>query len=42
MRDFPGSTSDLKIEQQYRNMKVVLDRHPQVTENAWRRSAAPA
>jgi tripeptide aminopeptidase len=34
MRDFPGSTAELKIDQQYRNMKVVLDRHPQVTENA--------
>jgi len=34
MRDFPGSSYDLKIEQQYRNMKVVLDQHPQVTENA--------
>ena len=34
MRDFPGSTCDLKIEPQYRNMKVVLDRYPQVTAHA--------
>jgi tripeptide aminopeptidase len=34
MRDFPGSTSDLRIDQQYRNMKVVLDGHPQVTAHA--------
>jgi tripeptide aminopeptidase len=34
MRDFPGSTYALKIEPQYRNMKVVLDRHPQVTAHA--------
>jgi tripeptide aminopeptidase len=34
MRAFPGSTFDLKIQPQYRNMKVVLDRHPQVTANA--------
>ena len=34
MRDFPGSGFELKIEQQYRNMKVMLDRYPQVTANA--------
>ena len=34
MRGFPGSSYDLKITPQYRNMKVVLDRHPQVTANA--------
>jgi tripeptide aminopeptidase len=34
MQDFPGSTCDLKIEPQYRNMKVVLDGYPQVTEHA--------
>ena len=34
MRDFPGSTCELKIEPQYRNMKAVLDRHPQVSANA--------
>jgi len=34
MRDFPRSTCQLKFDQQYRNMKVVLDRYPQVTANA--------
>jgi tripeptide aminopeptidase len=34
MEDFPGSSCELKIEQQYRNMKVVLDKHPQITANA--------
>ena len=31
---FPGSSCDVKVEPQYRNMKVVLDRHPEVTANA--------
>jgi len=34
LRDFPHSSCDIRIEQQYRNMKVVLDKYPQVTENA--------
>ena len=34
MREFPGSSYDLTIAPQYRNMKAVLDRHPQVTANA--------
>ena len=34
MREFPGSSYELKIEPQYRNMKAVLDQHPQVTANA--------
>ena len=34
MRDFPRSTCDIKFDQQYRNMKVVLDKHAQVTANA--------
>ena len=34
LRDFPGSRCEVKVEQQYRNMKVVLDRYPQVTANA--------
>ena len=34
MRDFPHSTCEIRIEEQYRNMKVVLDRHPQVSANA--------
>lgn len=31
---FPGSTYSLEIEQQYRNMKAVLDQHPELTANA--------
>ena len=34
MRDFPHSTCEIRIEEQYRNMKVVLDKYPQVTANA--------
>ena len=34
MRDFPGSSHELTIEPQYRNMKVVLDQHPQVIAHA--------
>jgi tripeptide aminopeptidase len=40
MRDFPRSSCEIKIEQQYRNMKVVLDKHPQITANALEGSAA--
>jgi tripeptide aminopeptidase len=34
MRDFPHSTCEIKFDEQYRNMKAVLDKHPQVTANA--------
>src|SRR5258707_11636202 len=34
MRGFPRSTYRLEIKQQYRNMKRVIDRHPQVVDNA--------
>lgn len=34
LRSFPGSSYELKVEKQYRNMKVVLDKHPQITANA--------
>ncbi|MBZ9791924.1 peptidase T [Rhizobium sp. 3T7] len=34
MTDYPGSTYTFVVKQQYRNMKVVLDRHPQIVENA--------
>ena len=34
MSNYPGSTYAFVVKQQYRNMKVVLDRHPQVVENA--------
>jgi tripeptide aminopeptidase len=32
IEDFPNSTYELKITEQYRNMKQVLDQHPQVIE----------
>jgi tripeptide aminopeptidase len=32
IEDFPNSTYELQIMKQYRNMKQVLDQHPQVTE----------
>ena len=35
MTDFPRSTAKIEIKQQYRNMKEVLDRHPQVVTNAY-------
>ncbi len=34
MTSFPNSTAKLSITKQYRNMKVVLDKHPQVVEHA--------
>jgi tripeptide aminopeptidase len=34
MRGFPRSTYRLEIKQQYRNMKRVIDRHPQIVHNA--------
>jgi tripeptide aminopeptidase len=34
MRDFPRSTYRLEIKQQYRNMKQVIDRHPDIIDNA--------
>jgi tripeptide aminopeptidase len=34
MRDYPHSTYRLEIKQQYRNMKRVIDRHPEVVDNA--------
>lgn len=32
IEDFPNSTYELKITEQYRNMKKVLDQHPQILE----------
>lgn len=32
--DWPGATLDIKIEESYRNMREVLDHHPDVVENA--------
>jgi tripeptide aminopeptidase len=34
MKGFPRSTCRLEIKQQYRNMKRVIDRHPQIVDNA--------
>src|SRR5260370_24370991 len=34
MKGFPRSTYRLEIKQQYRNMKRVIDLHPQVVDNA--------
>jgi tripeptide aminopeptidase len=34
LRGYPGSSYTLEIREQYRNMKQVLDRYPQVTELA--------
>ncbi|WP_331376829.1 peptidase T [Sinorhizobium chiapasense] len=31
---FPGSSYAFEVKQQYRNMKAILDRHPQIVENA--------
>ncbi|WEK19438.1 MAG: peptidase T [Candidatus Pedobacter colombiensis] len=32
IEDFPNASYELKITQQYRNMKQVLDKHPQIIE----------
>jgi tripeptide aminopeptidase len=34
MRDFPRSSYQLEVKPQYRNMKQVIDRHPQLIDNA--------
>jgi len=34
VKDWPGATVTAKVEESYRNMKTVLDKHPQVVENA--------
>jgi tripeptide aminopeptidase len=34
MQDFPHSTYRLEIKQQYRNMKQVIDRYPEIIDNA--------
>jgi tripeptide aminopeptidase len=34
MKDFPRSTCRLQIKPQYRNMKQVIDRHPEIIDNA--------
>ncbi|MGF7078803.1 peptidase T [Mucilaginibacter sp. UYCu711] len=32
LEDFPGSSYKLQVKEQYRNMKVVLDQHPEIVE----------
>jgi tripeptide aminopeptidase len=34
MKSYPGSTYRFDVKEQYRNMKVVLDLHPEIVENA--------
>jgi tripeptide aminopeptidase len=34
LKTFPGATADITITEQYRNMKEVLDQHPEVTRYA--------
>ncbi|MEI3850719.1 MULTISPECIES: peptidase T [unclassified Ensifer] len=34
MTAYPGSTYSFEVKEQYRNMKAVLDRHPEIVENA--------
>ena len=34
MHDYPGSSYRFTVREQYRNMKEVLDRHPQIVGNA--------
>ncbi|QWG25752.1 peptidase T [Bradyrhizobium sediminis] len=34
MKGFPRSTYRLEVKQQYRNMKQVIDRHPEIIDNA--------
>lgn len=34
LKAYPGSTYAFTVKEQYRNMKVVLDRHPEIVENA--------
>ncbi|MBB6465865.1 tripeptide aminopeptidase [Aminobacter lissarensis] len=34
LKAYPGSSYAFTVKEQYRNMKVVLDRHPEIVENA--------
>ncbi|MBB3660294.1 tripeptide aminopeptidase [Rhizobium sp. BK650] len=34
IKAYPGSSYRFDVKEQYRNMKVVLDRHPEIIENA--------
>jgi len=34
MKDYPNSTFEFKVMEQYRNMKVIIDQHPQIIKYA--------
>lgn len=34
MPNYPGSSYTFEVKQQYRNMKAILDRHPEIVDNA--------
>jgi len=34
MKDYPRSTYRMTVKEQYRNMKAVVDQHPEIVENA--------
>jgi tripeptide aminopeptidase len=34
LKEYPNSSAEFKVMEQYRNMKEVLDRHPEVIKNA--------
>ncbi|ATU92652.1 peptidase T [Phyllobacterium zundukense] len=34
MADYPGSSNTFEVKEQYRNMKAILDRHPQIVDHA--------
>jgi tripeptide aminopeptidase len=34
MKDYPRSTYKIEIKPQYRNMKQVIDRHPEIVDHA--------
>jgi tripeptide aminopeptidase len=34
LEQYPGSRSEMQVKEQYRNMKEILDQHPDVVENA--------
>lgn len=34
VEEFPGATYDFKVSEQYRNMKEILDEHPQIVDYA--------
>jgi len=34
MHRYPGASAEFTVQEQYRNMKEILDQHPQVIKNA--------